>query len=173
MSRCLYNTHASLKLFHLHLAVTPFHLLAVRLIMASPSPHASFLQDASDPLTRQFLAQDCHDTPEQRTHRETANIEAVKRSKEIDQWLRAEKSAQQKMVRKQRVVRIILVGMSRLVAISRHVHFSFSSRPIRIWKVNYDQKLSTPICSSVLLGRTRNMEKSHSPQPCPIDSSDS
>jgi hypothetical protein len=79
---------------------------------ASPSPHASFLRDASDPLTRQYLAQNRHETPEQKMQRETEVTEAAKRSKEIDRWLRAEKSAQQKGSRKQRVARIILVGMS-------------------------------------------------------------
>lgn len=79
--------------------------------MASPFPDAPFLRDASDPLTRQYLVQDPHETPEQRVRRETAETEAVKRSKEIDQWLRAEKFTQQKESEKQRVVRMVLVGM--------------------------------------------------------------
>ena len=142
--------------------------------MASPPPHASFLQDASDPLTKHYLAQDCHETPEQRIHRETANIEAEKRSKQIDRWLRAEKSAQHKVTRKRRVVRIILVGVSLPISVNlKTCSLSLSSRPIRIWKVNHDQKLSTSVCPSILLGRTRDLEESHSPQPRPIHPSDS
>ena|SRR5882757_895472 len=79
--------------------------------MAS-SPRVSFLQDVSDPLTRQYLEQNRYETPEQRKQRKTEDTEAARRSKEIDQWLRAEKSFQQKEKRKQRVVRIVLVGMS-------------------------------------------------------------
>jgi len=86
--------------------------------MASLFPHTSFLRDASDPLTRQYLAQNLHETPKQRIQRETADAEAVKRSKEIDQWLRAEKSAQRRESQKQRVVRIILVGVSMTFSLS-------------------------------------------------------
>ena len=107
----LYNINASLKVFHLRPLPAPESRANTRLAMASPSL-LSLLQDISDPLTRQYLAQYSHGTSEQRKQRKTEDTEAAKRSKEIDQWLRAEKFTQQKERRKQRVVRIILVGMS-------------------------------------------------------------
>jgi len=69
----------------------------------------SFVKDQTDPLTRYFLTPPAGETPEQRALRESHQISAAKRSREIDEWLRAEKAAKEKDKRK-RKVQIILVG---------------------------------------------------------------
>lgn len=69
----------------------------------------SFARDHTDPLTRYFLTPPAGETPEQRALRESHQAAATKRSREIDEWLRAEKTAKEKDKRK-RKVQIILVG---------------------------------------------------------------
>lgn len=71
----------------------------------------SFVKDQTDPLTRYFLTPPAGETPEQRALRESHQAAAAKRSREIDEWLRAEKAAKEKDKRK-RKVQIILVGQS-------------------------------------------------------------
>lgn len=71
----------------------------------------SFARDPMDPLTRYFLTPPAGETPEQRALRESHQAAASKRSREIDEWLRAEKAAKEKDKRK-RKVKIILVGQS-------------------------------------------------------------
>ena len=75
------------------------------------SQRQSFARDHTDPLTRQFLTPPAGETPEQRAQRESQQVSASKRSREIDDWLRAEKAAKEKDKRK-RKVQIILVGQS-------------------------------------------------------------
>ena len=69
----------------------------------------SFAKDHTDPLTHHFLTPPASETPEQRAQRESQQASASKRSREIDDWLRAEKAAKEKDRRK-RKVQIILVG---------------------------------------------------------------
>lgn len=69
----------------------------------------SFAKDQTDPLTRYFLTPPAGETPEQRALRESHQAAATKRSREIDEWLKAEKTAKEKDKRK-RKVQIILVG---------------------------------------------------------------
>jgi hypothetical protein len=69
----------------------------------------SFARDQADPLTRYFLTPPAGETPDQRALRESNQASAAKRSREIDEWLRAEKVAKEKDKRK-RKVQIILVG---------------------------------------------------------------
>ena len=72
----------------------------------------SFARDFTDPLTRHFLAPPAGETMEQRAQRESQMASASKRSREIDDWLRAEKAAKDKEKRKPKV-QIILVGQSK------------------------------------------------------------
>jgi hypothetical protein len=69
----------------------------------------SFVKDPADPLTRHFLTPPAGETPEQRAQRESQQASASKQSREIDEWLRAEKAAKDKDKRK-RKVQVILVG---------------------------------------------------------------
>lgn len=69
----------------------------------------SSVRDHADPLTRHFLTPPAGETQEQRAQRESQQASASKRSREIDDWLRAEKAAKDKDRRK-RKVQIILVG---------------------------------------------------------------
>jgi hypothetical protein len=65
--------------------------------------------DISDPLTRQMLRPLQFETSEQRLIREDWEREALRRSKEIDEWLDREKAEKSKDKRK-KVAKMVLVG---------------------------------------------------------------
>lgn len=67
--------------------------------------------DISDPLTRQLLRPQAYETGNQRTLREESEREALRRSKEIDEWLDREKAEKYKDRRK-KVAKMLLVGTS-------------------------------------------------------------
>lgn len=64
--------------------------------------------DISDPLTRKLIESRRDETEDQRMRREYAEREALKRSKEIDEWLKVSKLKERK---KRKIAKVLLVGM--------------------------------------------------------------
>ncbi|CCA72834.1 related to guanine nucleotide-binding protein alpha-4 subunit [Serendipita indica DSM 11827] len=70
------------------------------------------MNDISDPLTRQLMQEREMETADQAAARERAEREALKRSREIDEWLQKERSDKSKDRKRRKVAKILLVGQS-------------------------------------------------------------
>ena len=69
------------------------------------------MNDVSDPLTRQLMHERGTETTEQTVAREGAEREALKRSKDIDEWLQKERSDKSKDRKRRKLAKILLVGV--------------------------------------------------------------
>ncbi|KAG8751427.1 hypothetical protein FRC14_007916 [Serendipita sp. 396] len=78
----------------------------------SVGPPKFQMNDISDPLTRHLMNSRGAETEQDRIIREKAEREALKRSKEIDEWIQKEKNTKDKERKKRKTSKILLVGQS-------------------------------------------------------------